>query len=78
MSEAIIVSIISGVCVLASSLVAQYFANRKSSALILYRLDQLERKFDAQSKDVQRIPLLAEQVDTLKEQITRIDRNLAK
>lgn len=37
-------SIIIGVLSLAGTLAGAYFANRKSSALIAYRLEQLEKK----------------------------------
>lgn len=42
MSDAIVVALITGVL----SLIGAYLGNRKSSALIAYRLEQLEKKVE--------------------------------
>ena len=50
MTETIIVAILA----LAGSLSGTYFANKKSSALIAYRLEQLETKVNKHNKVVER------------------------
>ena len=51
MTEAIIVAVLGLVGTLAGS----YFANRKSTALIAYRLEQLEQKVSKHNKLVERV-----------------------
>ena len=50
MTESIVVALITGLL----SLCGVYFANRKSSALIAYRLEQLERNQDAHNNLIER------------------------
>ena len=50
MTESIVVALITGLL----SLCGVYFANRKSSALIAYRIEQLERKQDAHNNLIER------------------------
>lgn len=45
MTETIVVAVLS----LAGTLIGTYLANRKSAALIAYRLEQLEQKVDRKS-----------------------------
>lgn len=54
MNEAILVAIISGVCVAVPSLVATIVLNRKNQALIEYRLTQLEDKVNKHNQIVER------------------------
>lgn len=49
MSETIIVALITGGLALFGTLGGSYLANRKSAALIAYRLEQLEQKPENQS-----------------------------
>ena len=65
MTEAIIVAILS----LAGTLVGSFFAQRKSSALIAYRLEQLEKKVQAHNNLVERTYRLEEQVLVQEEKI---------
>lgn len=44
--ESIIVAVITGGLALVGTLAGVYFSNRKSAALIAYRLEQLEKKQD--------------------------------
>lgn len=61
--EAIIVAALGLVGTLAGS----YLANRKSSALIAYRLEQLEQKVSKHNNLVERTYALEESVELLKE-----------
>lgn len=54
MSETIIVALITGGLALAGTLGGSYLANRKSAALIAYRLEQLESKVQAHNNLVER------------------------
>lgn len=51
------------------SLIGVYFANRKSSALIAYRLEQLEKKVDKHNKVVERTFVLEGQVTELQHDV---------
>lgn len=51
MTESIVAALITGLL----SLAGVYIANRKSSALIMYRLEQLEHKQDAHNKMIERV-----------------------
>ena len=63
MTEAIIVAVLGLVGTLAGS----YFANRKSTALVIYRLEQLEQKVSKHNNLVERTYALEESVALLDE-----------
>lgn len=65
MTEGIIVGILS----LIGTLAGTYFANRKSSALIAYRLELLEKKVDKHNSVVDRTFKLEEQTAVIEEKI---------
>lgn len=65
MTEGIIVGVLS----LIGTLAGTYFANRKSSALIAYRLELLEKKVDKHNSVVERTFKLEEQSAILEEKI---------
>ena len=54
MTETIIVALITGGLALAGTLGGSYLANRKSAALIAYRLEQLEAKVQAHNNVIER------------------------
>nr|DAV24206.1 MAG TPA: hemolysin [Bacteriophage sp.] len=63
MTEAIIVALLG----LVGTLVGSYLANRKSTALIAYRLEQLEQKVSKHNNLVERTYALEEAVELIKE-----------
>lgn len=65
MTEAIIVAVLGLVGTLAGS----YFASRKSTALIAYRLEQLEAKVNRHNSVIERTYRLEEQEQLLEERI---------
>lgn len=65
MTEGIIIATLS----LIGTLVGAYLANRKSSTLIAYRLEQLERKVDKHNTVIERTYQLEEEQAVMKEQI---------
>ena len=65
MSSEIIIALLS----LVGTLVGSYFANRKSTALIAYRLEQLEKKVNQHNRVVEHTYALEETVSLLGERV---------
>ena len=65
MTDTIIVAVIS----LLGTLVGAYLANRKSAALLDYRLEQLERKVDKHNTVIERTYALEKRADVTDEKI---------
>lgn len=65
MSDTVIVAILS----LVGTMAGTYFANRKASALIAYRLEQLEEKVNKHNQVVERTFRLEEKDALLEEKI---------
>ncbi len=65
MSETIIVAVLGFL----ATLVGAYLANRKSSALIAYKLEQLEKKVDLHNTVIERTYALERRADVVAEQI---------
>ena len=64
-TETVIVAILS----LVGTLVGTYFANRKSAALLDYRLAQLEKKVDKHNTVIERTYALEKRADVTDEKI---------
>lgn len=62
-------TVLVGVLSFAGTLMGAYFSNKRSQALIAYRIEQLERKVDAHNHLVERTYILEEQTAIQKEQI---------
>ena len=73
MTEAIIVAVLGLVGTLAGS----YFANRKSTALIAYRLEQLEQKVSKHNNLVERTYALEESVALMDERVWVANHRIA-
>ena len=71
--ETILVALLS----LAGTLAGAYFANRKSSALIAYRLEQLEGKVDKHNQVVERTYALEESVTLMDERVKVANHRIA-
>ena len=69
MSDAIIVAIITGALSLAGTLAGSYFSHRKSTALVVYRLEQLEKKVEVHNKVIDRTYALEKRCDVIDEKI---------
>ena len=72
MAETIIVAAIS----FAGTLCGVYFANRKSTALIAYRMEQLEKKVDKHNTVIERTYKLEESTGILNEKISVINHRI--
>lgn len=73
MTEAIIVAVLGLVGTLAGS----YFANRKSTALVIYRLEQLEQKVSKHNNLVERTYALEESVALMDERVRVANHRIA-
>lgn len=73
MTETILVAALS----LAGTLAGAYLANRKSAALVAYRLAQLERKVDKHNQVIQRTYALEEAVSVLDERVKVANHRIA-
>ena len=71
--ETILVALMS----LAGTLSGAYFANRKSSALIAYRLEQLEGKVDKHNQVIERTYALEESVALMDERVKVANHRIA-
>lgn len=69
--------IIVGVLALVGTLAGAYLANRKSTALIAYRMEQLEKKVDMHNRVVERVFNLEKQDEVREVQIKVINHRLA-
>ena len=73
MTEAIIVAALG----LVGTLVGSYLANRKSTALIAYRLEQLEQKVSTHNNLVERTYALEESVALMDERVRVANHRIA-
>lgn len=69
MSEVIIVALITGSLSLIGTLCGSYFTHRKSTALIVYRIEQLEKKVEKHNNVVERTYELERRCDIADEKI---------
>lgn len=69
MTEAIIVAILS----LIGTLVGAYAANRKSSALIAYRIERLEEKVNKHNNVIERTYALEKRLSVDEEKISHLE-----
>ena len=64
-----IADIIIGVLALIGTLGGAYIANRKSTALVVYRLQELEKKVDKHNSVIERTYALEKRADLLEERV---------
>lgn len=69
MSEAIVVAVITGGLSLVGTLLGTYFSQKKSTALITYRINQLEKKVQAHNNLIERTYKLEETASVHEEKI---------
>lgn len=72
MSESIIVALITGIL----ALLGTYFSNRKSAAVLEYRMQQLEKKVEVHNKVIERTYKLEEEVGIIKAEDRRQNARL--
>ena len=76
MGETIIVALITGCLSLVGSLCGVYFSHRKSTALIAYRLEQLEDKVNKHNKLVERTYALEKRCEVFEEKFKVTDHRI--
>ena len=74
MTENILISLIGGICVAIPSLIATITQNKKSTSLITYRVDSLEKKVEKHNTIIERTYILEEKVNEIKNDIKEIKR----
>ena len=67
--ESILTAIIGGVCVAIPSIIATISSNKRSTALITYRVNSLEKKVEKHNSVVERTFRLEEDVKNMQEDI---------
>ena len=72
MSDTVIVAVLA----LFGTLAGSYFSNRKTSALIAYRLEQLEKKVNKHNSVIERTYKLENQESIIEEQIKIINHRI--
>ena len=72
MSETIVVALIA----FAGTLTGSFFAQRKSTALIAYRLQELEKKVDKHNSVVERTYCLEKRADVIDERIVVANKRI--
>lgn len=65
----IIIAVISGLCVAIPSLIATISSNKKTTSLMMYRIEQLEKKQDKHNSIIERTFKLEEDVKLIKEEV---------
>ena len=67
--ESIIVALITGAFAFTGTFLSVYFANRKSTALIMYRIDELEKKVQKHNNLIERMYKIEENCRVLDEKM---------
>lgn len=73
MSEAVVVALITGLLAFAGTAIGAWLSNRKSTSLILYRLDRLEEKTDKHNQVIERTYQLEKNQDLIKQRLTQLE-----
>ena len=73
MTDSVIVALLS----LVGTLVGAYLANRKSAALVVYRLEQLENKVNKHNQVIERTYKLEERETLLEEKVDVANHRIA-
>lgn len=68
----IITAVITGAC----ALIGTYFSNRKSTALVQYRLDQVEKKLEIHNNLIERTYKLEERTELQEEKIREVNNKV--
>ena len=70
--EAIITAIIGGLCVAVPNIIATLTSNKRSTALITYRVNELEKKVEKHNSVVERTFRLEEDIKNIQEDIKEL------
>ena len=70
--ETIITAIIGGICVAVPNIIATLTSNKRSTALITYRVNELEKKVEKHNSVVERTFRLEEDIKNIQEDIKEL------
>ena len=73
-----IASIVVGLLAMSGTLGGAYLANRKNTALIAYRLEELEKKVDRHNSVIERTYGLEKRAEVLSEELRDVLRRLSE
>ena len=65
MSEAVVIALISGLCVGVPSVITTLLSNKNNNKLTLYRIDKLEEKVDKHNSVIERTFKLEEKIQEM-------------
>ncbi len=71
MNSTIVVSIISGLCVAVPSIIATISSNKRSNDLVIYRIDELDKKVHEHNNLIDRMYKIEKEVAILKDDIKK-------
>lgn len=71
MNSTIIVAIISGLCVAVPSIIATISSNKRSNDLVIYRIDELDKKVHEHNNLIDRMYKIEKEVAILKDEIKK-------
>ena len=77
MSDAVVVAIISGLCIAGPTVITTMVTNNKNYALLKYRIDELSEHVEKHNKVVERTYLLENRVSVLNEKVESIEKTRA-
>lgn len=72
MSEAVVIALISGLCVGVPSVITTLLSNRSNNKLTLYRIDKLEEKVDKHNSVIERTFKLEEKIQEMTNDIKEL------
>ena len=76
MTDTILVAIISGLCFVVPSVLATWTSKSKHSALLDYKVEQMDKKVDSLAKKIESHNELEKEVATLKEQVKDLSERI--
>lgn len=76
MTEAVTVSLISGLCVAVPSVITNVMSNNKANALMNYRIDELTKKVEKHNNVVERMALQEQETKSLWKEVNKIQNKL--
>ena len=73
--EGILTAVISGLCVAIPSIVATISANKRNNGLVLYRIDELDKKVHEHNQLIDRMYKVESDIKVINEKVTDLEKN---
>lgn len=74
MQTQIIVAVISGLCVAIPSIIATLSSNKKSNDLVIYRIDELDKKVHEHNNLIDRMYKVESDIKIINEKVTDLEK----